>query len=170
MSAAAGRLNPLRWLGLPLLLCLAATILFGLPLRLFGFGLPEPVFGMVLAFAWAVIRPSLLAPFALLLVGLFQDIFWGGALGLWPLALLFAYGLVLATRNMMAGQGRAMTWFWFAMACFGAEMIAYLATQMDARAAPNLLAVLWQLLATILLYPFADRLIEQFEDADVRFR
>jgi rod shape-determining protein MreD len=31
-------------------------------------------------------------------------------------------------------------------------------------------AVAWQYLATILLYPFSHRLIERFEDADVRFR
>jgi rod shape-determining protein MreD len=28
----------------------------------------------------------------------------------------------------------------------------------------------WQFLATVVLYPFADRLIDRFEDADVRFR
>lgn len=170
MSLSAGRLDPWRWLGLPLLLCMLATILFSLPVRFFGWGLPEPVFGMILAFSWAVIRPSIAAPFGLLIMGLFQDIFWGGPLGLWPLGLLLAYGLVLATRNMMVGQSRPMMWFWFGVACLVAEAAAFLATQMDARAAPNLLAVLWQFLATILLYPFAHRLIDRFEDADVRFR
>ena len=46
----------------------------------------------------------------------------------------------------------------------------YLFTMLDALAAPSMLAVFWQFLATILLFPFANRLIERFEDADVRFR
>ena len=49
-------------------------------------------------------------------------------------------------------------------------MVGFLITQLDARATPNLLAMLWQFLATILLYPFAHRLIDRFDDADVRFR
>jgi rod shape-determining protein MreD len=35
---------------------------------------------------------------------------------------------------------------------------------------PNIFGVCWQFLATAALYPFAHRLIERFEDADVRFR
>jgi len=38
------------------------------------------------------------------------------------------------------------------------------------RAAPGLVGVAWQFLATAILYPFAHRLIDRFEDADVRFR
>ena len=170
MSLAAGRLDPWRWLAVPMLQCLGATLLFAVPLRLFGWGLPEPVFCMAPTFAWAVIRPSVIAPFAVLVMGLFLDIFWGGPLGLWALCLLVAYGAVLGARNMMVGQSRPMMWAWFAVACALAEGAAFLVTQLDVRATPNLLAMLWQFLATILLYPFAHRLIDRFEDADIRFR
>lgn len=170
MSLAAAPLDPWRWLGLPLLLCVLATVLFSLPIQVIGWGLPEPVFGMILAFSWAVIRPSILAPFGLLLMGLFQDVFWGAPTGLWGVSLLVSYGAVLLSRNIMVGQSRPMMWFWFAVACLVTQVVAFLATQMDTRATPNLLAVLWQFLATILLYPFAHRLIDRFEDADVRFR
>ena len=71
---------------------------------------------------------------------------------------------------MMVGQSRPMMWAWFAVACALAEGAAFLVTQLDVRATPNLLAMLWQFLATILLYPFAHRLIDRFEDADIRFR
>ena len=73
-----------------------ATILLGIPLHVFTLQLPEPVFPLALAFAWAVIRPSILAPFGILLLGLFLDVFWGGPLGLWALCLLVAYGISLA--------------------------------------------------------------------------
>lgn len=168
--SAAQPLTPWRWLGVPLLQCLAVTVLLAVPMRLFGLRLPEPVLPMILAFAWAVIRPSVIAPAAILFMGLFLDVFWGGSLGLWALALLVAYGVVLASRNMMAGQSRPMMWAWYAATCTIAMGAAYLLSMVDARQAPNLVSVGWQLLATILLYPFADRLIDRFEDADVRFR
>jgi len=41
---------------------------------------------------------------------------------------------------------------------------------LDVKSTPGLVPLAWQFLATIVLYPFAHRLIEMFEDADVRFR
>jgi rod shape-determining protein MreD len=170
MSLQAERLDPIQWLILPALACMAATVLFAMPLSVFGLHLPEPVFGMIPAFAWGVIRPSILAPFALLAVGLFMDLFWGAPLGLWALSLLVAYGGVLATRNMMNGQSRPMIWAWFAVMTLAAMATGYCVSILDSGMAPSLTAVFWQLLPTVLLYPFASRLTERFEDADVRFR
>jgi rod shape-determining protein MreD len=163
-------LNPGRWLGVPMLLVIVATILFSAPIRMWGLQLPEPIFAMVPAFAWAVIRPSILAPFALLILGLFLDTFWGGPTGLWGLSLLVAYASVLAGRNMLTGQSRPMLWAWYAGACAVVMLAGFLFTMMDSLAMPSLVAVFWQFLATALLFPFAHRLIDRFEDADVRFR
>jgi rod shape-determining protein MreD len=168
--SAARPLDPWRWIGVPTLLCLAFTLLFGMPLRIFGLEAPEPVFAMVPAFAWAVIRPAILAPIALLFMGLVMDLFWGSPIGLWSLCLLIAYGAVLSARNMLVGQSRPMMWAGFAVTCAVAELAGFLFTQLDVESAPSLIAVFWQFLATILLYPFAHRLIDRFEDADVRFR
>ena len=92
-------LHPGRWLGVPALMCVLATIVFAAPIRIYGLQLPEPVFAMVPAFAWALIRPSILAPFALLTLGLFLDIFWGGPSGLWALSLLVAYATALTVMG-----------------------------------------------------------------------
>ncbi len=169
MSAARG-LQPWAWIGVPMLQVIAATVLFGLPLRAFGLQLPQPIFPMALAFAWAVIRPSILAPFAILIMGLFLDVFWGGPLGLWALCLLIAYGVSLAGRSMMAGQNRAILWVWYGLTVATAMVAGYLFVLLDSRSSPGLVAMAWQFLATIVLYPFAQRLIDLFEDADVRFR
>ncbi|RAK51244.1 hypothetical protein [Phenylobacterium deserti] len=168
--SAARSLEPWRWLGIPLLQVLGATVLFGVPLRVFGLQLPEPLFAMPVVFAWAVIRPSVLAPMSVLLIGLFCDIFWGGRMGLWAMCFLLAYGMVLGGRNMMAGQSRVMLWAWYAIVTGAAMAAGYLFVMMHAKAAPSLVSVAWQFLATIILYPFAHRLIDMYEDADVRFR
>jgi rod shape-determining protein MreD len=167
---ASRPLDAWRWLGVPFAACIIATVLFAIPVRFLGLALPEPVFPLVPAFAWAVIRPSVLPPLLLILLGLFLDVFWYAPMGLWATSLLIAYGFVLLTRAAMTGQSRLMLWIWFAAA--GAMMMAtaYLLTMLDALITPNLVATLWQLAASVLLYPFAHRLIQRFEDADVRFR
>jgi rod shape-determining protein MreD len=169
MSAARG-LDPLRWIGVPMLQALVATVLFGVPLHIFGLHLPEPVFPLAVVYAWAVIRPSVLAPVAILIMGVFLDVFWGTSLGFWELLLLLAYGVILAARTIMAGQSRPILWGWYALVVGLAMTLGYLISMLDVKAAPGLLGVAWQFLATIVLYPLAQRLIDMFDDADVRFR
>ena len=145
-------------------------MVFATPLKMFGLQLPEPVFAMVPAFAWAVIRPSVLAPFVLLLIGVFLDAMWGTPMGLWALSLLVAYAGVLATRSMMSGQSSAVMWVWYAGVTALAMLAGYIFTVFESKAAPGAMPVFWQFLWTVILYPFAHRLVSRFEDADVRFR
>lgn len=163
-------LDPWRWLGVPLGWTLVWTLVLGMPVRIAGLPLPEPVIAMVPVFAWAVIRPSIIAPFAILLMGLFLDLFWGSPMGLWALSLLVSYGVVLSARSMLVGQSRAMMWAWFAGSTGVAMLAGFLFTMLDVETIPNLLGMAFQFLATIVLFPFAHRLIDRFEDADVRFR
>jgi rod shape-determining protein MreD len=170
LSRAAQPLDPWRWLGIPALLCLAASLVFATPLKVFGLQLPQPVFAMVPAFAWAVIRPSMLAPFVLLAMGILLDALWGTPLGLWAGSLLIAYAAVVVTRNMMSGQSSAVMWAWYAAVTALAMFAGYVFTVITAQAAPAGIVVFWQFLWTAILYPFAHRLVGRFEDADVRFR
>ena len=163
-------LQPWSWIGAPVLLCLGASLLLATPLRVFGFRLPEPVFPMVLAFAWAVIRPSVIGPFALLATGLFLDLLWGAPLGLWGLCLLLAYGGALLARSLMAGRSAPVLAVWYLALTALAFTAAYLFVMLHAHVTPNLTGSVLQLLATLVLFPFAQHLISRFEDADVRFK
>ncbi len=168
---AARPLDPLQWLGLPALVVVTGSILFAIPTKILGLvHLPEPVLAMAPAFAWAVIRPSLLAPLVLLALGLFLDLLWGTPLGLWAMSLLIGYGVILWSRSMLTGQSGAVLWIWYGAMTVLVIATGYALTMLNGGSAPNLWAVLWQFLPTVLLYPFAHRLIDRFEDADVRFR
>jgi rod shape-determining protein MreD len=169
-SGGARPLAPWRWLGAPMLLVMAASLVFALPIRFWGVGLPEPVFALPVAFAWAVIRPSMLAPLCVMIMGVFMDFLWGSPTGFWAVCLLLPYGIVLGARTMLAGQSQVMMWLWYAAATALALGAGFLFTMLDAQNSPGLASVGWQYLATVVLYPFADRLIDRFEDADVRFR
>ena len=167
---ASRTLDAWGWLVLPALVCMAATVLFSVPIRVFGFRLPEPVWALVPAYAWAVVRPSFLPPIILFGLGLFTDLWTGGPLGLWVVAYLATYGSVFMTRSIMAGQSRLMMWLWYAATSLLAFVIADFLSMLDALNTPNYLAVFWQYAVTAALYPVAHRLIERYEDADVRFR
>ena len=163
-------LDPWHWIGVPTLLSLGAAVVFAMPLRVFGFQLPELVFPLAPAFAWAVIRPSILAPMVLLIMGLFLDYLWYTPTGLWAVSILIGYGAILACRSMLTGQSRVVMWSWFAVMVLITMTAGYILTTLDVGTPPSIMAAFWQFLPTTLLYPFAARLIERFEDADVRFR
>ncbi|WP_439471430.1 hypothetical protein [Brevundimonas sp.] len=162
--------GPTQWIFIPALITIAATIVLATPVELFGFSLPEPVIPMVLAFAWPLIRPSIIAPVVLMALGLFLDIFWYGPLGVWALSLLGIYAVVLGSRAFLIGQETAVLFVWYAACCGVAFLLAYLIVGLKAGNAPSILSLLGQVFPTLLLFPFADRMIERFEDGDVRFR
>jgi rod shape-determining protein MreD len=162
--------NPVNWLVKPALYCVAGSLVLALPVRIFDLQAPEPVFAMVPAFAWASIRPSILPPFALVGLGLFQDVLWGGPLGLWPLCLLTAYAVAFTVRSALAAEGFRVLWAWYAAVSalgFGAGVL--LISVVDGEV-PSLLGVALQFAVTLALFPMSWLLVERYEDADVRFR
>lgn len=162
--------GPQDWILIPALAALALTFLFATPVKLFGLSPPEPIFPMVLAFAWPLIRPAVLAPLALLACGLFLDLLWGGPLGLWAVVMLGVYGAVLAVRGLILGQETLVLFFWYAGATFAAYAVAWVFVALDAGAAPSVWGGFLQAAITVALFPAANFLLERFDDGDVRFR
>ncbi|MEH6664365.1 MAG: hypothetical protein V7678_05900 [Brevundimonas sp.] len=162
--------GPMQWMVWPALIALAGTVILATPAHLFGLSLPEPILPLALAFAWPLIRPSVLAPMMLLALGLFLDVFWYAPLGLWALSLLAVYGVVLAARSLLAGQDARMLFAWYAACTILAFILAYMIVSLVAGNAPSLLALFWQVLPTLALFPAAAWMIERFDDGDVRFR
>jgi rod shape-determining protein MreD len=165
-------IGPVQWIFIPALLAVAATILLATPLELFGLHLPEPVFPLVLAFAWPLIRPSIVAPVVLTALGLFLDLFWGaqGALGMWAVALLVTYAVVLGARSFLIGQETAFLFLWYVACCGLTFLLTWGIISLKAGNSPSLYALLGQAAPTLLLFPFAAHMVERFEDGDVRFR
>ena len=162
--------GPQDWILVPALIALALTVLCGTPARLFGLTLPEPIFPMVLAFAWPLIRPSVLAPLGLLLCGLFLDLLWSGPLGLWAVVMLGVYAVVLAVRGLVLGQETLVLFFWYAGATVAAYAVAWLFVTLDSGTPPSILGSALQVIPTIALFPVANYMLDRFDDGDVRFR
>jgi rod shape-determining protein MreD len=168
--AAVRVIGPLQWIVYPSLVALAVTVVLGTPVQLFGLTLPEPVIPMVLAFAWPLIRPSMLAPAVLFGLGVFLDMFWRGPLGLWPLALMAVYGVILLSRNLLAGHEGLVRFGWYAACTVGAFSLAYVIVALRAGNPPAILPLIGQITPTLMLYPAANWLLERFDDGDTRFR
>lgn len=162
--------GPMGWIIIPALLALVGTILLGTPVQLFGLQLPEPLLPMVLAFAWPLIRPSMLAPAVLFVLGAMIDIWLNHQLGLSALMLLAVYGGILASRSFLIGQETPVLFLWYSVSTTAALSAGYIVTTIGSANAPSVLAYLMFVLPTLLLFPLADRLIERFDDGDTRFR
>ncbi len=163
-------LNPLSWLLTPAIGSAAASLVLATPVKIFGLQPPEPVFAMIPAFAWAIIRPSMLAPIALAILGLCQDLLWGDPLGLWSLSLLLLYGVTFALRPILSGQGFVGLWGWYGCACASSFLCGDGLTLLAAGQMADPVSLALQFAVTVALFPLAWGLIERFEDADVRFR
>lgn len=162
--------GPVQWIVYPALAVVATTVLLATPVELFGLKMPEPVLPLVLAFAWPLIRPSMVAPAVLFGLGLFLDLMWGGTLGVWPLSLMIVYGVVLAGRNLLAGQETQILFVWYAICTLAAFLLAYLVVSVNVGNAPSILSLMGQMIPTLLLFPIADWMIQRFDDGDLRFR
>lgn len=171
-AAAVRVVGPVQWIFYPALVCIAVTVLLAVPVELFGLKLPEPILPMVLAFAWPLIRPSMIAPVVLFLLGVFLDLLWSPShpLGTWSLALLAVYGGVLLSRNLLAGQETQILFVWYGGGVLLAFMLTYVISSIDAMNAPSVLALLGQVIPTLLLFPVADWMIQRFDDGDTRLR
>jgi rod shape-determining protein MreD len=169
--AAVRVVGPLNWVGYPALICVALSIAFATVVRFpGGFMLPEPIFPMLLAFAWPLIRPSMIGPLVLLVLGLFEDFLLNTPTGLWALTFLGVYAAILGTRHLIVGQDFRILFGWWAGLVSAAYLTAYLIICMSNGAAPSLIDSALQLLVTLALFPFANNLVQRFDDGDVRFR
>lgn len=162
--------GPGQWILLPSLVAILCTIILATPVELFGLNPPEPVWPMVLAFAWPLIRPSIVAPLVLGLLGLFLDQFWAGPTGLWVVCLMSAYVIMLAARPILAGQDTQTLFIWYCGVCLAALVLGFCITTLSVGNMPSLIGMLFQFIPTVLLFPIAHWMLERFDDGDVRFR
>lgn len=162
--------GPMQWIVVPALIAVAVTIVLATPVKLFGLTLPEPITPMVLAFAWPLIRPSMFAPLVLLVVGLAIGTFLDWPMGLMPLGLLTVYAVVLVARSFLMGQETQVLFVWYAACVVLSFLLMYVIVAIGAKNPPSILGSIGQIVPTLLLFPFANGMIERFDDGDVRFR
>jgi rod shape-determining protein MreD len=137
----------------PVLVALLFVVIANLPVSVAGGLVPAPLLALAPIYFWAVLRPDLMPPAAVLLVGIFEDLLSGGPPGIWATGFLAAYGLGSRQRETFVGLSGLGSLLGFAAATFTAAAAAYfLASIVYWQPAP-LAALLLESLVTILLYP-----------------
>src|SRR5258706_2441650 len=122
---------------LPVVLTLLLVMLANMPVSFTGGVLPAPVLALAAVYFWVLVRPDLMPPFAVLMIGLMEDLLSGGPPGLWAAGFLAAYALTDRQRETFAGLAGAGTLPGFAGAVPLAGATAYVvATMIYLRFAP----------------------------------
>jgi rod shape-determining protein MreD len=148
-------LGPVRLLAamMPLLLAIGLVLLVNLPVSLTGRLLPAPVLALAAVYYWVLVRPDLMPPPAVFIVGLLEDVLSGGPPGLWAAGFLAAYLLADRQRETLAGLSGIGAILGFAGSMLVAAATAYcLAWAIYWRAAP-LAPLFLETVITVLFYP-----------------
>lgn len=146
--------NVSRLLG-SLLPCLSATLLVMLvnfPVSVTGGLLPAPVLALTAVYFWALVRPDLMPPFVVLVIGLLEDLLSGGPPGVWATGFVAAYALVDRQRDNLAGLGGAAAVLGFAAAMALAAAATFALTWVMYLRQPPLAPLLLASVVTVLFY------------------
>jgi rod shape-determining protein MreD len=153
MEFAVG--NVLRFLAalLPVTLSLLLVALANLPLSLTGGLLPAPILALASVYFWLIVRPDLMPPVAVLLIGFVEDLVSGGPVGLWSAGFIAAYTFTDRQRDVLEGLSSLGTLIGFAGAVCIAALTAYVLAWAVILHAPPLPPLLLECVMTVLLYP-----------------
>ena len=138
---------------LPAVLALSLVLLANMPVSFTGGLLPVPALALACVYFWVLVRPDLMPPIVVLLIGLAEDLLSGGPPGLWAAGFLAALWLTDKQRETFAGLTGAGALIGFAGAMLFASACAYvLAAIVYLRLAP-VAPLLLQSTTTVIFYP-----------------
>lgn len=143
----------------PLLISLLLVVIANLPISFTAGLLPAPALALSAVFFWALLRPGLMPPAAVLVIGLAEDLLSGGPPGLWAAGFMAAYVLIDRERKMFEELNGAGMLIAFTGAVLLTATTAYLlASAIYLRLLP-VAPLLLQSIATIVLFPLLERLL-----------
>lgn len=129
-------------------------ILFGLvPLQLPGWDKVTPGFSLMAVYYWTVHRPDLFRPSVAFGIGLLEDVFSGGPMGLQALTLVATHWLVSNQRIFFLANPFAMMWSGFTLIVLLTSLLRWLICSIYYVSLFPIGATLFQGLLTLALYP-----------------
>lgn len=147
--------HPLRLLAalIPAVLAALLVMLVNMPVSFTGGLLPAPALALACVYFWVLVRPDLMPPFVVLLLGLFEDLLSGGPPGLWAAGFLAAFWLTDREREIFAGLTGIGALIGFAGAMLFGAGIAYVLDCIVYLRLPPLAPLLLECVSTVVFYP-----------------
>jgi rod shape-determining protein MreD len=110
---------------IPFLCAVLCAVLANVPVSMTGGVVPPPVLALMPVYYWCLVRPDLMPPFAVLIIGVLQDLLSGSPPGVWTASFVAAYALVDRERESFAGLSGIGAILGFAAAMLVAGATAY---------------------------------------------
>jgi len=143
-----------RW-GLALLVLFVLLALSAAPLEIAHLGEIRPVFMLMTVYYWTILRPSLLPPAVVFLIGLVLDLLSAYPLGMHALIFVVAQGLTRSQRKFLLGQSFLVIWAGFALVALGAGLAQWALFALFNLALLSAKPMLMSVLVSGLLFPLA---------------
>jgi rod shape-determining protein MreD len=102
------------------------AIVANVPMSVTGGIVPPPLLALMPIYYWCLVRPDLMPPFAVLILGMLQDLLSGSPPGVWTVAFVATYALVDRERESFAGLSGVGAILGFAAAMLTAGATAYI--------------------------------------------
>lgn len=150
------------WSIFPFLSCVFCILLTMVPFGLSTGYLAPPSFALVAIFIWILVRPGLMPPAAVFTLGVLQDLFWGGPVGLWGGVFLMVWAFTLSQRQFLEGRGFGLAWAVFGVVALGAGVSAWIIASIFYGATMPVIPILSQTLLNFAVYPAFARTVPFF--------
>lgn len=138
---------------IPAILAAFAVALANLPVSFTNGILPPPLLGLAVIYFWTLLRPDLVPPVLVLVIGLFEDLLSGGQPGLWAVGYLVAYALTDRQRDTFAGLSGWGVMIGFSVVMFSTASLVYVAGSLIYWRFAPLQPLLIQAIVTVIFYP-----------------
>lgn len=137
---------------LPLACGLLGALIANIPISVLGGVVPPPLLALIPVYFWCLVRPDLMSPAAVLVIGLTEDLLSGGPPGVWTLSFVLTYALVARRRDSFAGLSGLVAVLGFAAAAAFACAVAWVLVAGLRGHMPPIGPIVSQLAMTVLFY------------------
>jgi rod shape-determining protein MreD len=147
--------HPLRLVGslIPALLAILLVMLVNMPVSFTGGVMPAPALALACVYYWVLVRPDLMPAWAVLSIGLLEDLLSGGPPGLWAAGFLAAFWLTDRERETFAGLTGLGALLGFAGAMLLAGLVAFGLDTLVYLRLPPVPPLLLESVSTVVFYP-----------------
>ncbi len=137
---------------IPFFCAIVCVILANVPVSISGGVVPPPLLALMPVYYWCLVRPDLMPPFAVLIIGMLQDLLSGSPPGVWTVSFVAAYALVDRERESFAGLSGVGAILGFAAAMLVAGATAYIIVAISYWNLPPIWPILIEIAVSVIFY------------------
>ena len=141
-----------RW-GLTLLVLFILFVLSAIPLDFFHLGEIRPAFLLIAIYYMTILRPSVMSPIVVFLIGIALDLISSFPLGLSALILVSVQWLIKGQRKFLLSQSFKIIWGGFFLVALGTGFIQWIALSLFNLSFYSIKPVLFSVLLSSFIFP-----------------